>query len=83
MTLKKVTREEALAELEELFEEVESWDEYLSHLSYYYNYAEDSGASKDLLDELHKGIKEGNDELNEVREAYEAQYKYCHKRGWV
>ena len=83
MTLKKVTREEALAELEELFEEMESWDEYLSHLSYYYNCAEDSGAPKDLLDELHKGIKEGNKELNEVREAYEAQYKYCHKRGWV
>ena len=83
MTLKKVTREEALNELEELYNEMTNWQVYLDSLAFDYIHAKDCGAPEDILDELDMGIKEGLLKLYEIKDAYAAQYKYCHKRGWV
>lgn len=83
MTLKKVTREEALKELEELEKEMDNWGCYLDFLALDYMRTKDGGAPEEIINRLDLGIKEGILKMQDIQEAYEAQKKYCKQRGWI
>lgn len=83
MTLKKVTREEALAELVDIKDELNHWAFYLKQLEEDKKKLMDYGAPKKIIDSYDNGITEAISVVSELNEVHDAQVNYCRKRGWV
>ena len=83
MALKKVTHEEALAELVDIVDEIRQWEYYADQLKENINKLENFEAPKKIIDATKDEYDEVISNIHELKEVYEAQKKYCKQRGWI
>ena len=81
--MKKVTREEAVNELADIFTNLTYWTVYHNVIKEIYKKALDVNAPNDLLKDLAAGIEEAEENIQTMKEVYDAQLSYIKERGWA